>query len=144
MATNTELRICDIDESLYPLFKKFRFRKEKTVAAIVMKIVPEGLKVVLDEEYEDISIEDLVAELPDHLPRYILLSYILKHDDGRISFPMIFLFVSPTGVKPEMQMMYAGSKLTVVQASNATKVFELRDLDELTDEYLNNKLSFFG
>lgn len=46
---------------------------------------------------EDLQIEDLSAELPAHEPRYIALSYCYKHDDGRVSYPLVFIFISPQG-----------------------------------------------
>ena len=46
---------------------------------------------------KDLKIEDLEAELPTHEPRYIALSYCYNHDDGRISYPLVFIFVSPQG-----------------------------------------------
>ena len=42
--------------------------------------------------------------------------------------------------KPELQMMYAGSKLSLVKEAELTKVFEIRCLEELTEEWLNSKL----
>ncbi|PFX21876.1 Glia maturation factor gamma [Stylophora pistillata] len=64
------LKVCDVDPAVKEKVEKFRLRKEKTVAAIVLKIVPDKLLVVIDEEHEDISIEDLREELPAHQPRY--------------------------------------------------------------------------
>ena len=29
---------------------------------------------------------------------YVLLSYVLAHDDGRKSFPLCFIFISPQGL----------------------------------------------
>ena len=66
--------------------------------------------------------EDIKELLPGHQPRYIAYSHIWKHDDGRISYPLSFIFYSPIGCKPEMQMMYAGSKLSLVNSSGFTKV----------------------
>ena len=37
-------------------------------------------------------------------------------------------------------MMYAGSKLNVIREAGLTKVFELRSVEELTDEWLESKL----
>jgi predicted DNA-binding protein len=65
-----ELKICDIDPELKERLKKFRFRKEKTNAAIIMKIIAEEQKIVLDEEFDDVSLEDVAAELPERQPRY--------------------------------------------------------------------------
>ena len=42
--------------------------------------------------------------------------------------------------KPEMQMMYAGSKLELVNKVNLQHVFEVRELEEITEEWLHTKL----
>ena len=71
---------------------------------------------------QDISLEDLAEQLPAHQPRYVAYSYCYTHDDGRVSYPLCFIFISPAGCKPELQMMYAGSKLSLVQEGQFTKV----------------------
>ncbi len=38
-------------------------------------------------------------------------------------------------------MMYAGSKLSLVKEADITKVFELRDIEELTEEWLIEQLA---
>nr|XP_009937840.1 PREDICTED: glia maturation factor beta-like [Opisthocomus hoazin] len=45
--------------------------------------------------------------------------------------------------KPEQQMMYAGSKNKLVQTAELTKVFEIRNTEDLTEEWLREKLGFF-
>ena len=141
MAQN--LVICEIDPKLKEKLNKFRFRKEKNIAAIVMKINTEKMLVIEDEEYEDATIEEIVNELPEHLPRYIVLSYVYSHDDGRVSYPLCFIYMSPAGTKPELHMMYAGTKLEVQNSLKLTKTFELRDTSEFTEEWLISKLAFF-
>uniref|UniRef100_A0AAZ1XAC0 ADF-H domain-containing protein n=1 Tax=Oreochromis aureus TaxID=47969 RepID=A0AAZ1XAC0_OREAU len=69
--------------------------------------------------------------------------YKYVHDDGRVSYPLCFIFSSPVGCKPEQQMMYAGSKNRLVQTAELTKVFETRNPDDLTEEWLKSHLSFF-
>jgi len=135
--------VCDVDSELKETLKKFRFRKAKENAAIILKILPDDLKVVIDETLDDCSMEELVEELPAHQPRFVLYSYAYSHDDGRISYPLCFIFVSPQGCKPEFQMMYAGSKTNLVNEIQATKVFEVRSVEELTEEWLKEKLGFF-
>jgi len=135
--------ICEMADDVKALLKKFRLRKEKNVAAIVLKIDKASLKIVLDEEHEDISVEDLQNELPSQSPRYVILSYVKNHDDGRITYPLIFIFISPEGCNPEQHMMYAGSKLQAVQDGGLTKVIELRSLEDLTDETVLEKLKLF-
>ncbi|KAK5886822.1 hypothetical protein CesoFtcFv8_017821 [Champsocephalus esox] len=122
------LAVCDVDEDLVKKLKKFRFRKETNNAAIVMKIDKDKQLVILEEEHEDISPDDLREEVPERQPRYpfnmilsetvwsskafslagYTTSYKYVHDDGRVSYPLCFIFSSPAGCKPEQQMMYAG------------------------------------
>uniref|UniRef100_A0A1A7ZMB3 Glia maturation factor, gamma n=1 Tax=Nothobranchius furzeri TaxID=105023 RepID=A0A1A7ZMB3_NOTFU len=67
---SSSLVVCEVDESLKEKLRKFRFRKETNNAAILMKIDMEKQLVVLEEEYEDISLDDLKEELPERQPRY--------------------------------------------------------------------------
>uniref|UniRef100_A0A674K1G9 Glia maturation factor n=1 Tax=Terrapene triunguis TaxID=2587831 RepID=A0A674K1G9_9SAUR len=93
---------------------------------------------------QDISPEELKSELPERQPRYpSAVGYKYVHDDGRISYPLCFIFSSPVGCKPEQQMMYAGSKNRLVQAAELTKVFEIRTTEDLTEEWLRERLAFF-
>ncbi|KAK6295978.1 hypothetical protein J4Q44_G00336910 [Coregonus suidteri] len=107
-------------------------------AAILMKIDMEKQLVILEEEYEDISLDDLRNELPERQPRYPFITW-----NGRGFYRLCFIFSSPVGYKPEQQMMYAGSKNQLVSAAELTKVFETRNIDDLSEEWLINKLYFF-
>ncbi|KAL7876814.1 hypothetical protein AOLI_G00014100 [Acnodon oligacanthus] len=136
------LVVCEVDGDLVKKLRDFRFRKETNNAAIIMKIDKDRQLVILDEEHEDISPDDLKDELPERQPRYPSL-YKYQHDDGRVSYPLCFIFSSPVGCKPEQQMMYAGSKNKLVQTVELTKVFEIRNTEDLTEEWLREKLGFF-
>ncbi|KAJ8411908.1 hypothetical protein AAFF_G00155460 [Aldrovandia affinis] len=67
------LVVCDVDEDLVKKLREFRFRKETNNAAIIMKIDKDRQLVILDEEHEDISPDDLKDELPERQPRYPLI-----------------------------------------------------------------------
>lgn len=41
----------------------------------------------------------------------------------------------------DLQVMYAGTKLALQKEADLTRVYEVRELDELTDEWLKEKLS---
>ncbi|CAJ1074811.1 glia maturation factor beta isoform X2 [Xyrichtys novacula] len=131
------LVVCDVDEELIEKLKAFRFRRQTNNAAIIMKIDKDRQMVILEEEHEDISPDDLKDELPERHYKY-------QHDDGRVSYPLCFIFSSPAGCKMEQQMMYAGSKHRLVKAADLTKVFEIRNTEDLTEEWLREKLGFFG
>lgn len=141
MAEN--VKVCDIDPELKEKLKLFRFRKAKTNAAIIMKVDKTRQMIVLDEEYEDYSVDQVREELPENQPRYVLYSYEYEHSDGRKSYPLVFIFISPEGCSPEQQMMYAGSLRSMVKELSLTKTFELRSLEEFTEEWLKEKLQFF-
>ena len=103
--------------------------------------VDKDRRIVLEEEFEDCSIDELQAELPECQPRYLVISYIRNHSDGRISYPLCFVFSSPQGCKPEQQMMYSGSLKALIHLTGLTKTYEVRNTDELTEEWLLEQLS---
>ncbi|XP_015352361.2 glia maturation factor gamma [Marmota marmota marmota] len=137
------LVVCEVDPELKEKLRKFRFRKETDNAAIIMKVDKDRQMVVLEEEFQNISPDELKLELPERQPRFVVYSYKYVHEDGRVSYPLCFIFSSPVGCKPEQQMMYAGSKNRLVQTAELTKVFEIRTTDDLTEAWLQEKLSFF-
>nr|KAF6386873.1 glia maturation factor beta [Myotis myotis] len=132
------LVVCDVAEDLVEKLRKFRFRKETNNAAIIMKIDKDKRLVVLDEELESSNFSFFNLR-----KTFIVYSYKYQHDDGRVSYPLCFIFSSPVGCKPEQQMMYAGSKNKLVQTAELTKVFEIRNTEDLTEEWLREKLGFF-
>lgn len=111
-----------MDPELKEKLRKFRFRKETNNAAIIMKVDKDRQMVVLEDEFQNVSPEELKLELPERQPRFVVYSYKYVHDDGRVSYPLCFIFSSPVGCKPEQQMMYAGSKNRLVQTAELTKV----------------------
>lgn len=56
---------------------------------------------------------DLVDEdygvLPDNTPRFVVLSYELRHGDGRVSYPLVVLNWSPATSSVEMKTLYASA-----------------------------------
>lgn len=46
---------------------------------------------------QDCNIDELQAELPISQPRYLVISYVRNHSDGRVSYPLCFVFSSPVG-----------------------------------------------
>lgn len=110
------------------------------IFSIVVKIDREKQSVVLDEFIEDISVEELQDSLPGHQPRYVIYTYKMVHDDQRISYPMCFIFYTPRDSQIELQMMYACTKSALQREVDLTRVYEIRELDELTEDWLRAKL----
>lgn len=42
--------------------------------------------------------------------------------------------------KPQLQMMYAGTYKTIIEECKLTKVFQIRDMDELDEEWIETHL----
>lgn len=56
------LQVCTIDDQLILRLKNFRFRKEKTNAAVVMKIDLESMTVVEDTSFDETELEVSVVK----------------------------------------------------------------------------------
>ncbi|XP_005184156.1 glia maturation factor gamma [Musca domestica] len=134
-------RICDISDEVRAILKEFRFRKSKLNSALILKVDREKQLVVIDDAIDDISVEDLQEQLPGHQPRYVIYTYKMVHDDSRISYPMCFIFYTPRDSQIELQMMYACTKSALQREIDLTRVYEIRELDELTEDWLKEKLS---
>ena len=104
----------------------------------------------------------MVEELPDFQPRFIVYSFVHAFPDGRVNYPMVFIFYCPHGSKPEHNMIYTGSRHTLQQAIEVTKVgaggciasmtsshhttyrqiFEIRNKEELDQAWLDQQCGF--
>lgn len=105
-----------------------------------MKVDREKHEIVVDEKMENLEIDQLQESLPSHQPRYVILSYRQQHKDGRISFPLCFIFFTPRDSHAELQMMYAGSKIALQTEAGLSRSYEIRELEDLTEEWLLEKL----
>jgi len=132
--------ICAITDGVKKALNDFRFRKEQNNAALLLKIDREKQEIIIDELLEDLAIEDLQDSLGGHQPRYIVLSYRQTHGDGRISYPLVFIYFTPRDSHAELQMMYAGSKAALQREAQLTRAYEIRELEDLTEEWLLEQL----
>lgn len=111
-----------------------------------------------DSETYD-NLQDLADELPDHSPRYVLLSYPLTlvrypgyapadefltgrdadmegrltdmQPSGRLSVPYVLLYYLPVTCNAELRMLYAGAKELMRNTAEAGRVVELESAEEL-------------
>jgi len=93
------------------------------------------------EQFDNISIEDLGEELPENSPRYVVLSYELKHSDGRTSFPLVLINWAPTSSEIGMLTLHASALFDFQAAADVSKVIEVRDgVEGLTKDIINTQL----
>ncbi|KAL5111273.1 Glia maturation factor beta [Taenia crassiceps] len=92
----------------------------------------------------DLKLDDLSNMLSQSEPRYVLIIYEFHHDDGRVSYPYCLIFSSPRSSPSNLKMLYAGSLHHFVEASQVTKVFELQDVEDLSEDWLKDKMKQKG
>lgn len=136
----SNVSVCDIHDNVKDAIKKFRFRKFDTNSALILKVDRQAQAICVDDEIDVSGLDELQELLPSHEPRYVIYTCKLEHRDGRISFPMCFIYITPRDCQTDLQIMYAGTKIALQKEANLSHVFEVRELDELTDEWLLSKL----
>eukprot|EP00033_Pygsuia_biforma_P000515 GCRY01000605.1.p1 GENE.GCRY01000605.1~~GCRY01000605.1.p1 ORF type:complete len:138 (-),score=17.15 GCRY01000605.1:159-572(-) len=129
---------CTINEEIAKVYKKFRLNSASS-AALILKINVKDLEVVIDEEVKDSSLSEIAEDLPISVPRYIVYSYKRTHSDGRVSYPLCFIFYSPS-CKLDLAMMYASTKQRVVNLLEISRIFDVRSADELDEDWLLKNL----
>lgn len=68
-----------------------------------------------------------IAELPENTPRYVLLSYRLAHNDGRVSFPLVLVYWAPQTSSTEMSTLYTSALSALSVKADVGKVVDMRD-----------------
>jgi hypothetical protein len=80
------------------------------------------LKVELDCDESNINIREVSDMLPEAVPRYICYSYKHAWNDGRVSFPLCFIFYCPPEIQPTLAMLYSSTKNLVCNKFEILKV----------------------
>ena len=110
---------------------------------MILKINAKELIVEVDEILEDVDIEDIMEELPEATPRFIVLSYKWELELDRVSYPLIYLFYCPMGINPKLAMLYSSTKPVLSKLLDLNKEFDIRDKETFSREWLDGKMSFF-
>lgn len=94
------------------------------------------------------DVESLAEELPDHAPRFVLLSYPItlvsrqrscprfpdaSQDSGRLSVPYVMLYYLPVTCNNEVKMLYAGAKELMRNTAEVNRIIEIDSADDLEE-----------
>jgi len=132
---------CTISDDVKAKFKKFQIvGKDKKNSAFIMKIDPKTQTVIMDKEFEA-EIGEIGEDLPEATPRYIAYSYKRTHPDGRVSYPLIFIFYCPPGISTSLNILYSSTKTLLVNELSIGKIFDVRSSDEINENWLKEKLA---
>ncbi|KIO20546.1 hypothetical protein M407DRAFT_81471, partial [Tulasnella calospora MUT 4182] len=128
----------DIPDELKQGLRKFRLARREGIAAFIAKVNKRELVIEEDTRLENISrdLEELIEELPESSPRFVVMAWIHEHSDGRKSYPLILINWTPSGSETGLMTLHASAfnlfQNLVVIAANRTvhQSIEIRDGEE--------------
>jgi len=131
----SEARLYTFSPETKTALRKFRLgtSRAKDPQAVIYQIDKKTLEISKadGETYTDLSL--LREELPDHSPRFILLSYPLTMASGRLSVPYVMLYYLPVTCNSELKMVYAGAKELMRNQAEVGRIIEIDSAEELEE-----------
>ncbi|EFQ92143.1 hypothetical protein PTT_10789 [Pyrenophora teres f. teres 0-1] len=132
---SSESKLYTFSDETKTKLRKFRLGTSRAndPQAVIYEIDKKTLEVrpVDDEVYSDV--QSLADELPDHAPRFVLLSYPLTLDSGRLSVPYVMLYYLPITCNSEVKMLYAGAKELMRNTSEVGRIIEIDSAEDLEE-----------
>ncbi|KAL3418508.1 GMF family protein [Phlyctema vagabunda] len=133
---SSESRLYTFSQESKDHLRKFRLTTSRSndPQAVIYMIDKSTLEIRQDDEkvvYKDL--QDIADDLPDHSPRYVLLSYPLTLPSGRLSVPYVLLYYLPATCNSELRMLYAGAKELMRNTAEVGKVLEIDSAEDLED-----------
>lgn len=77
--------------------------------------------------------------MEDQCPRYIVLYWKWSKDE-RVAHSVVMVHFSPRGSPPQTNMVMSRGKQHLIDTLHPNRITEIRETDELTDEFLNDVL----
>ncbi|KAL8713048.1 MAG: hypothetical protein Q9220_002908 [cf. Caloplaca sp. 1 TL-2023] len=136
----SEARLYTFSSETQEKLRKFRLgtSRAKDPQAVVYQIDKHSLEIAQADDATYSNVQELADDLPDHSPRFVLLSYPLTLPSGRVSVPYVLLYYLPVTCNAELRMLYAGAKELMRNTAEAGKVIEISEAEEL--ESIEEKL----
>jgi len=133
---SSESRLYTFSQESKDHLRKFRLgtSRSNSPQAVIYLIDKKTLEIKQDEEktvYNDL--QEIAEDLPDHSPRFILLSFPLTLSSGRMSVPYVLLYYLPVTCNAELRMLYAGAKELIRNTAEVGKVLEIDSADDLEE-----------
>eukprot|EP00735_Rhodelphis_limneticus_P005657 TRINITY_DN1759_c0_g1::TRINITY_DN1759_c0_g1_i1::g.25264::m.25264 TRINITY_DN1759_c0_g1::TRINITY_DN1759_c0_g1_i1::g.25264 ORF type:complete len:171 (+),score=39.15,sp/Q5R6P6/GMFB_PONAB/32.54/6e-22,Cofilin_ADF/PF00241.15/4.5e-11,PGK/PF00162.14/0.048 TRINITY_DN1759_c0_g1_i1:52-513(+) len=98
-------------------------------------------RLFIQAHEKDITFTDLCDEhVPETSPRYIIYSYKWVRDDGRVQYPMVFVYYNPEGCRPDYNVLYSRHASQVQGNLKIPRLFTIQNHDDLNEEWLVKNL----
>jgi len=133
---SSEARLYTFSQETKDQLRKFRLGTSRSnePQAVIYLIDKQTHEIKQDEDktvYK--SLDEIAEDLPDHTPRFVLLSYPLTLPSGRLSVPYVLLYYLPITCNNEMRMMYAGAKELMRNTAEVGKVIDIESVEDLEE-----------
>ncbi|KIY43477.1 actin depolymerizing protein [Fistulina hepatica ATCC 64428] len=129
-----------IPDAVHTALKDFRksTARKTGICVQVFKVNMKTYELDEVERFDDISIDELVEELPENSPRFVVMSYEFKYRDGRTSSKLILVNWVPPTSEPRILTLHTTASLEFQKAAEVDKVIEVHEGSEgLTKEVLD-------
>ncbi|KAK0714837.1 hypothetical protein B0H67DRAFT_553481 [Lasiosphaeris hirsuta] len=131
-----ESRLYTFSQETKDHLRKFRLGTSRSNdPQAVIYFIDKVTKEIRQDEEKTVykTLEEIGDDLPDHSPRFVLLSYPLTLPSGRLSVPYVMLFYMPTTCNSALRMLYAGAKELMRNTSEVTKIIDIESAEDLED-----------
>ncbi|MCJ1298825.1 hypothetical protein MMC08_001616 [Hypocenomyce scalaris] len=132
---SSESRLYTFSPETKEKLRKFRLgtSRAKDPQAVIYQIDKHTLEIAQADKETYTNMQELADELPDHSPRYVLLSYPLTLPSGRLSVPYVLIYHLPVTCNAELRMLYAGAKELMRNTAEVGRVIEIENAEDLED-----------
>ncbi|KAK8160909.1 hypothetical protein IWX90DRAFT_388385 [Phyllosticta citrichinensis] len=131
----SEARLYTFSPDTKDKLRKFRLgtSRAKDPQAVVYQIDKKTLEIAPASPDVYTNLQDLADALPDHSPRFVLLSYPLTLPSGRLSVPYVMLNYLPETCNAELKMLYAGAKELLRNTAEVNRIIEIGSEEEVEE-----------
>jgi len=138
----SEPRLYTFSDETKNKLKKFRLgtSRAKEPQAIIYQIDKKTYEIAPEDDEVYSDLQTLGDELPEHAPRFILLSYPMVNSSGRQMAPYVMIYYLPVTATSETRMIYAGCKELMRNTAEVQKILEIEtteDLETIPDKLVN-------
>ncbi|TKA77104.1 hypothetical protein B0A49_01397 [Cryomyces minteri] len=132
---SSESRLYTFSTETKDKLRKFRLgtSRAKDPQAVIYQIDKKSLEISQADDEVYTNLQELGDELPDHSPRFVLLSYPLTLSSGRLSVPYVMLYYLPVTCNSELRMLYAGAKELMRNTAEVGKIIEIDTAEDLEE-----------
>ncbi|CAN8103008.1 unnamed protein product [Discula destructiva] len=132
----SEARLYTFSQETKNHLRKFRLSTSRASGPqAVIYMIDKATKEIKQDEEQTVykSLDEISDDLPDHSPRFVLLSYPMTLDSGRVSVPYVLLFYLPVTVNAELRMLYAGAKELFRNTAEVNKIIDISSTDDMEE-----------